>query len=433
VGDPLFCILLEAMMYQKTVLDNGLRVVSSTLPHTRSVTVAIFVGAGSRYESDELGGVSHFIEHMLFKGTERRPTAREIAEAVEGVGGVINAGTDKEVTVYWSKVPVQHFELALDILADNLLRSRFDPEEIEKERQVILEELAMYEDNPSEVAGLLIDQTLWPDQPLGRDVAGTKESVAAITRDAMLDYLHGHYVPENAVLAVAGCVPHEAVVDAAWRMLGDWPRAPHGTWYPAHDGQPGQRVSLKSKKTEQANLCLGVHGLSSFHPDRYTLDVLNTVLGEGMSSRLFLEVREKRGLAYDVHSYVSHFLDTGAAVVSAGVDPKKVGPTIEAILGELERVKHDVPEAELRKAKEFIKGRLLLRMEDTRAVASWLGGQELLRGEILSVDDVVRIIDDVTADDLKRVASDLFRPERLNLAVVGPFRSEARFATLLQR
>ena len=420
-------------MFEKTVLDNGLRVVTSSMPHTRSVSVSFFVGAGSRCESDEIAGVSHFLEHMLFKGTERRPTAQEIAEEIEGIGGVMNAATDKELTVYWAKVGHQHFARCLDVLADAVLNSVLDPTEIEKERLVILEELAMTEDSPADLVGLLIDEVLWPKQPLGRDPGGSKQSVSALTRDQIRDYVDRYYAPENTVLAVAGNVSHETVVDLANRHLGQWRRAPFGSWYPAVDGQDGPRVGLKSKKTEQAHICLAVPGYSSNHPDRYALDVLNAILGEGMSSRLFLEIREKLALAYDVHSYVSHFRDAGSAVIGAGVDPKKVEPTIQAILAELARLDEGIPDAELTKAKEFIKGRMQLRMEDTRAVSSWLGGQELLRDEILTVDEVLTAIDRITPEDLHRVAQALFRPERLNLAIVGPYKSEDRFARILRR
>jgi predicted Zn-dependent peptidase len=248
----------------------------------------------------------------------------------------------------------------------------------------------------------------------------------------MVDYLQQQYVPANTVLAVAGNVTHQQVVQEAERLMGDWENKPFAAWFPAKDGQTEPRVAVKQKKTEQVHICLGVPGLSAFHPDRYTLDVLNSILGEGMSSRLFLEVREKRGLAYDVHSYVSHYQDTGAAVISAGVDPKKVSPTIEAVLEELERLKDGIPEEEITKSREFIKGRLQLRMEDTRAVASWMGGQELLRKEILTVDDVVRIVDGVSRDNLQRVAGDVFRRDRMNLAVVGPQRSTGRLEALLK-
>ncbi|MCC6174923.1 MAG: insulinase family protein [Chloroflexi bacterium] len=417
-------------MFERTVLKNGLRVVSSTMPHTRSVSVGLYVAAGSRYEHDEIAGVSHFLEHMLFKGTERRPTAQDISEEIEGVGGIMNAATDKELTVYWAKVGHQHFERCMDVLADALLQSKLDPDEIEKERQVIIEELAMTEDSPGDLAALLIDEVLWPNQPLGRDVGGSPGSVSAITRDQIVSFVDRHYTPENTVLAVGGNVTHAQVVALAEQLYGGWAPSTAGPWYPAI-AKPSPKVALKVKKSEQAHVCVGLPGFSAEHPDRYALDLMNTVLGEGMSSRLFVEIREKLALAYDVHSYLAHFRDTGALVVSAGVDPKRVDPTIVAVLRELERMRAGMPESELRKAKELIKGRLQLRMEDTRAVTSWIGTQELLRNEILTVDEVVDIIEGVRLEDVNRVADELLRPERMSLAVVGPYRSEGRFQKLM--
>ena len=418
-------------MYERTVLENGLRIVSSTMPHTRSASVGIYVGAGSRHESDEIAGVSHFLEHMLFKGTTRRPTAQQISEEIEGIGGIMNAATDKELTVYWAKVGDQHFARCLDVLADALLNSTYQPAEIEKERQVIIEELASTEDSPPELAALLIDQALWPKQPLGRDVGGSQASVTRLTREEIVEYVRRQYAPQNTVLAVAGNVTHDEVVSRAREHLGGWERAPFGPMYPATDEHARPRVSLKSKRTEQAQVCLGMLAYPNDHPDRYALDVLNTILGEGMSSRLFVTIREELALAYDVHSYVSHFQDAGSLVVSAGVDPKRVDPTVRAIRAELSRMDEGVPETELRKAKEFIKGRIQLRMEDTRAVSSWLGGQELLRNEVLTVDEILAAIEAVTEEDVRRVSRDLLRPERMHLAIVGPYRTEARFEKLL--
>jgi predicted Zn-dependent peptidase len=418
-------------MFDKTVLPNGLRIVSSSLPHTRSVSINIFIGAGSRYESDDIAGVSHFLEHMLFKGTKRRPTAREISEEIEGIGGVMNAGTDKELTVYWAKVGDHRFAATLDILADSILNSLLDPLELEKEREVILEELAMTEDSPADIVNIMIDEVVWPSQPLGRDTGGTPDSVRATKRDAVISYMQQLYVPQNTVIAIAGNVTHDDIIARVTEYLGAWQPQPFGTWYPADIPDDTPRLRLRSKKTEQAHFCLATPGLSAVHPDRYVLDVLNAVLGEGMSSRLFLEIREKRSLCYDVHSYVNHYLDTGSTVVNAGVDPSKLDEALKATIEELLKMADVIPEKELTKAKEFIKGRLQLRMEDTRAVASWLGGQELLRREILTVDDVLQIVDGVSAESLQRVARELWRPEAFRLAVVGPFRSETRFQKLL--
>ncbi|MBI2864446.1 MAG: insulinase family protein [Chloroflexi bacterium] len=419
-------------MFQKTILNNGMTIVSSEMPHTRSVSIAVYIGVGSRYESEEQAGISHFVEHMLFKGTQARPTAKEISDAIEGVGGVLNGGTDRELTVYWCKVARPHLALAADLLADMILRSSFDPVEIEKERKVVVEEINMVFDSPHQLVDVIIDEVVWPNQALGRDVAGRKETVSSFSRETVLDYLHAHYGPRNTVVSVAGNIAHDEVVDLIDKAFRGWPLNAPTAFPPVEDGQMEPRLRVEQRKIEQAHVCLAVRGLSSLHPSRFTLDLLNVILGEGMGSRLFLELREKQGLAYDVHSYVSHFLDSGAAVVYAGVDPKRIDATISGIIEQLSRLKDGVLEEEIVRAKEFSKGRMLLRMEDTRSVASWLGGQELLTGRILTVDEVVAIIDAVNPDDLRRMAQQIYTTDKLNMAVVGPFKSQKRFAGLLR-
>jgi len=420
-------------MYQKTVLDNGLRIVTSEMPHTRSACISIFIGAGSRYETSEDAGLSHFVEHLCFKGTEKRPTSKEISETIDGVGGVLNGGTDKELTVYWVKVARPHYPVALDLLVDMLRHSKFDPVEMENERKVIIEELNMSMDSPQSRVDTLIDEVVWPDQALGRDVAGTKETVAAIDRQMILGHMSRLYLPGNSIVSVAGDISHGEVVDSIARAFGDWTGGVAGDWSPAEDSQDGPRLKVERRKTEQVHLCLAVRGLSNMHPDRFILDLLNVVLGEGMSSRLFLEIRERKGLAYDIHSHVSYLRDSGSLAVYAGVDPKKTELTIEAILRELIRLTNEqIPEAEVTKAKEMGKGRLMLRMEDTRSVSGWMGGQELLTGRILTVDEVVSIVDAITASDMQRVAQELFLTSKLNLALVGPLRNKGRLEKLLK-
>jgi predicted Zn-dependent peptidase len=420
-------------MYRKTVSDNGLRIVTSEMPHTRSVCISIFIGAGSRYELPEQAGLSHFVEHLCFKGTEKRPTSKEISETIDGVGGVLNGGTDKELTVYWVKVARPHYPVALDLLVDMLRHSKFDPVEIDNERKVIIEELNMSMDSPQSRVDTLIDEVVWPDQALGRDVAGTKDTVSAMSRQMILDHMSRLYLPGNSVISVAGDISHDEVVDSIVKAFGDWPVGVAGDWFPAEDSQDAPRLKVEPRKTEQVNLCLAVRGLSSQHPDRFILDLLNVVLGEGMSSRLFLELRERKGLAYDIHSHVSYFRDSGSLAVYAGVDPKKIELTVEAILQELIRLRDDlIPEVEIIKAKEMGKGRLMLRMEDTRSVSGWMGGQELLTGRILTVDEVVSIVDAITSSDIHRVARELFLNSKLNLALVGPVRSKGRLGRLLK-
>ena len=407
-------------MYKKAVLDNGLRVLTANMPHTQSVCVCIFIGVGSRYETNAEAGVSHFIEHLLFKGTPKRPTARDISGAIEGVGGIFNGGTDKEVTVYWCKVAKTHFPLALDVLSDILLHSKFDPLEMEKERQVIIEEINMGNDSPSQRVNMLIDELLWPHHPLGREVAGSKESVNAITRDLMLDYLGRQYIPDGSVVAVAGNIRHDEVIAAIGQALGDWTSQPVRSGFLAYKPALAKRLQIETRDIEQAHFCLALPGLSLLHPQRFTLDLLNIILGEGMSSRLFTEVRDKLGLAYSIHSYAEHFTDSGSVIIYAGVEPKKIEIAVKAVLEQLAQLRENIPEAELSKVKELSRGRLLLRMEDSRSVAGWMGGQEILTQRILSVEQTIAIIEAITAEEIKQLAREIMTGSQLRLAVVGP-------------
>ena len=417
--------------YQRTVLPNGLRILTSTMPATHSVSVSLYVGAGSRYERASEAGVSHFVEHLLFKGTSKYPSAKEVAEAIDGVGGVLNGGTDREYTVYYIKAARPHMDLALDVLFELVRRPLMDPGEMEKERKVILEELAMVADSPAQLVDLLLDSILWPDNPLGRDVAGTEETVKGIDRDMVMGYLAKQYVPNNILISVAGNIVHEEVVAAIKSALGDWSSAKPAAWIPAVGGN-GVRCAVKYKSTEQAHLSVAVPGIPLNHPDRHAIQFLSVVLGEGMSSRLFIELREKRGLVYDVHSYAAHFLDTGAFNVYTGVDPKNAVAALIVVLAELGRLREDGPTTEeLTKARELSKGRLMLRMEDTRNVSGWIGGQELLMGNVRSIEEAVAEMDAVTLEDLQRVAREIIDPSKLRLAVVGPYRSDKKFAALL--
>jgi predicted Zn-dependent peptidase len=419
-------------LYKKVTLDNGLRLVTAVMPHTRSVSISFFIGAGSRYEDDKHAGISHFIEHMLFKGTKKRPTSVAVCTPIEGVGGIVNAGTDKELTIFWCKIAQTHFDSALDVLVDILLNSLFDPAEIEKERQVIIEEINMSLDSPAQRVSMLLDELLWPGHALGRDVAGTKDSVAAISREMMLDYLAQRYRPGNAVLAIAGDIKHREVAATVRRAMAGWPKGqPHHTYFPFQE-KIGRRVLIEKRDTEQTQLCLALPGLSIVHPERFKMDLLNIILGEGMSSRLFTVIRDKLGLAYSIQSYAEHLLDTGAFTIAAGVDNKNLRVAVKAILEELARLKEIIPETELAKAKELFKGRILLRMEDSRSVAGWIGGQEILMGEILTVDEVIAIVEAITAGELQKLAEDLLVGEKLRLAVVGPFSPEEPLEDLLK-
>ena len=418
-------------MYQRSVLDNQLRVFTSSMPHTRSVSITLCVGAGSRYEAPELAGVSHFIEHLPFKGTKSWPTAQAVSEAIEGVGGIMNASTDREMTVFWCKVARIHFRKALSVMLDMILNPILDREEVEKEREIIQEELRMTYDHPTYKVDLLIDEALWPDQAMGRDVGGTPETVGKISQESIRDYMTQQYNPANTVLAIAGDVTHEEVLEMVGEATVQWKPRESLNWEPVVNGHYDPEVRMEWRRTDQTHICLALPGLSLNDPDRYNLTILNVILGDGMSSRLFQSLREVQGLAYDVSSSNSHFRDCGALTVYCGVEPKKSRLAVQGIVHELQGMHQEAPEQEITKAREYTKGRLLLRMEDTRAVSGWLASQELLQGEVATPEEVVQRLDEVNSEDVARVAKRLLQPEQLRLAVVGPHRSEARFLKLL--
>ena len=407
-------------MYNKTELDNGLRVITSSMPHSRSVCLVALVGTGSCYETKNEAGISHFAEHLFFKGTQRRPTSREITQDIEGVGGIINGGTDKEMTVFWCKVASPHFAIALDVLSDLLLNSRFDTKDIEKERQVIIEEINMNLDIPQQRVDMLIDELLWPEQPLGREITGYKETVSSLTREQLLNYLARRYMPNNTVLSIAGNIQHDEAMTQIQPMFDKWPAGELVTGYATNDRQTEARLRIEPKDVEQAHLCLAVHGFSRSHPQRFIIDLLNTVLGAGMSSRLFMEIRERRGLAYDIHSYTEHFLHSGSFGIYAGVDPAKTEAALAAILEELSKIRQGIAISELTRARELSKGRLYLRFEDSQSVALWYGTQEILLRQILDVDDVISIVDAIAVDELREVAQEILVDSGFNLAITGP-------------
>ena len=416
------------MVYNKTTLDNGLRILTVPMPHTRSVGIGVFAGVGSRYEIQVQQGISHFIEHMLFKGTQRRPTAQQISEAIEGLGGILNAGTGSEMTTYWAKVAHHHLPIALNVLLDLFRHSLFEPAEVEKERQVILQEIGRLMDVPDSWVHVLIDELIWPAHPVGWEIVGTKESVSRIQRQHLLDYVALTYTPCNTVVSIAGNLDQQKVLDQLSGELADWEMRPAPTCLPAMDADGGPALRIEYKETEQAHLCVGLRGLSLNDPDYFKLRLLNVILGEGMSSRLFLDVRERQGLAYSVGSYTSFLSDTGAIILYAGVAPQKVSDVISAMMEQLDLLrKEEVPQLELIKAKEFLKGRTLLRMEDTFANAQWFGKQEVLNQEVLTVDQVIARLDQVTAADIQAVARRLFTQEQLRLAAIGPFKNETGF------
>ena len=413
-------------------LLGGAKLVTAPMPERLSASLVLMFGGGSREEDDRLAGVSHFIEHLFFKGTLRRPTSKQIADAIEGVGGFINASTDKELTAYWARVPAEHLELGLDVLFDIVSNSNLAPEDVEKERMVILEELKGYQDQPQDYVLNLLEEIIWPGHALGRDIAGTEESVARLTRDDILEYADAHYRLPNLVIGAAGSLDENQALDIVASRL-TLPSDPDGLM-PAVEPAPlvSPHVVVRRRRTEQAHICLGVRALSYMHPDRYALDLLNTVLGEGMSSRLFLNIRERLGLAYDVHSFTQKHRDTGHLGVYLGVDPKKAVEAIHAVIAEMQTLcDRDLSGEELQRAKEFTKGRLRLDLETTNGVAFWLTYQELLMGKIKTIEDELVLVDAVSAADIRRVANELLQAP-MQMAVIGPFTRDADFRSAIR-
>jgi predicted Zn-dependent peptidase len=409
-------------MYEMTTLANDLRILTVRLPHVQSVSLAFLLDVGSRYESEPLAGASHFIEHMVFKGTERRPTPLEIAEAIEGKGGILGASTGLETTLYWAKLASAHLPEALDVVSDMLLHPRFAASDMEKERAIIGEEISSIFDAPEGLSQFLVNQLQWPQHPLGRDVAGTKQSVAALTRAALLDYMAEHYRPGRVILGLAGQVEHEKVVTWAQSNLSGWEPGAPAKWAPAPVSAGGPKLQVRFRETEQAHLSFSFAALSRGNPDRFALQLLNVILGEGMQSRLFQRVREELGLAYSIGSFVSRLQDTGAMGIFAGVGPGRTEEAIRAILDELDRLRQQpIPESELVKTVEFVKGRMALSMEDSFTVAAWFAQQQLLGPEVLEPSEAVSRFEAVQASDVQRLAGEIFQKDKLNLAIVGPF------------
>ncbi len=407
-------------MFERTALPHGPRVISARHPGSRSVSIVAYVLAGSRLETTEQAGVAHFMEHITFKGTSAYPTSRAIAEAIEGVGGSFNAATDRESTTYWVRVPRREAERGMDVLGELIVRPVLADAEIDHERTVIVEEIRSYMDDPVEYAHILFQQAMFGDGPLGREICGDETTIREMPSSAIHDFWGEMYRPANTVIAIAGDLSHAEAVDLAAHAFGQGNGVVPG-FAPAPALPAGQRYLLAHRDTSQAQLVVGVPALPRDHPDSWTLGLLNVLLGDGMSSRLFLTVREEKALAYDISSGVVDYEDAGAFEVSAGVDPDNLAEALEAILEQLALTRDQpVPEDELQKAKSYLSGGLELRMDETRHLASWFGSQEALHDRVLTLDDALAEIDAVTAADVRRVAGELFRDERLRLAVVAP-------------
>jgi predicted Zn-dependent peptidase len=411
-----------ALVFERTVLPSGPRVISARLPAARSVSIAAYVLAGSRLETPGQVGVAHFMEHLTFKGTAAYPTTRLISEAIEGVGGSFNAATDRESTVYWVRVPGREVARAMDVVGELIVRPRLEARDIESERAVIIEEIRSYLDDPAEYCQMLFQAAMFGDGALGREICGEEADINALPEAAIHDFWRETYRPANTVVSVVGDLGHDEATSLTAAAFGTGngtiPRAEPAPPLPA-----GQRARFGKRDTSQAQLCLGVPGLPRDHPDSWTLAVLNTVLGDGMSSRLFLSVREELGLAYDVSSGLVEYADAGAIEVSAGVDPAEMPAALGAILAEFVRLRDEpVGDAELGKAKRYLSGGLELRMDDTRHVASWIGGQEALHDRVLTLEEALAAVASVDADAIRRLAGELFCDDVLRLAAVAPAR-----------
>lgn len=421
------------MNIERTQLANGVRVVTSRMDHVRSASLIITFAAGARHETDEQAGISHFLEHMVFKGTSQRPDPITITREIEEVGGILNAGTSREHTNYWVKVPSVHLEKAFDVLADMLLDSTIRQEELEKERWVIFEEIHGIHDTPDDYIHDVIDELVWDGNAIGRPIIGSEKTIGAMKREDIVTFMRNNYHPGRLVISAAGEVDHDHVVRLAERTFGQMDAGTPQTFEPCTITQSAPKLQLLERQTEEAHLCVGLPAISYRDDRRQIQDTIDAVLSSGMSSRLFEEIRERRGLAYAVFSYFRGYQDVGQGVVYAGTDPDKVDETIKAVIDELWRLRNDpVPAEELTRTKELRKGRISMGLEDSRAVAGWIGSQELLFQEILTPDQVMDEIDSVTSEQVQELATELMQPERLSLAVIGPFPDEDRFRKLLE-
>jgi predicted Zn-dependent peptidase len=405
-------------MYRKDTLTNGMRVVSETLPKSRSVSIGVWVKVGSRHEPQEIGGISHFIEHLFFKGTEKR-TAKDIAIEMDSLGGEMNAFTSQETTTYYAKVVDEHLPVAVDILSDILLGSKFDPTEMEKERKVILEEIKGVEDTPDDYIHEFFTNTVWPDNPLGRPILGTKETIKALKHQDIISYIDGYYSPKEIVISVAGNFEHAQLIELLNTSFGRLSRA----GVPKKEVTPefSHAVAVRKKQLEQVQVCIGCRGMNYMHEDRYVISALNTVLGNSMSSRLFQEVREQNALAYSIYSYVTSYRDTGLLTVYAGTDPTNTLEVLRLVTRELKKIKDEgITEAEEMRVKNQIKGTLVLSLESSNSHMSRLARQEIYFGKYISIDDIIRGVEKVTSEQVQRLAQQLFTRDNLSLAILGP-------------
>lgn len=420
-------------MYQKTVLHNGLRVVTHEMTNRHSLALGIWIGVGGRYEDDKNKGAAHFLEHIVFKGTKSY-SCQEIKELIEGVGGSLNAFTCEEYTCYFAKIPAKHLETSLAVLADMVLVPRITRKDVEKERTVILEEIKMYQDLPQHLVGELLDELIWPDTPLGKRLIGTPESIGAMSYLDLKSFHRQHYAAGKMVVTASGRLPHGAFVDSVKERFARLENSLTSGFISAHEAQQEPRVKFLRKAIEQMHLALGVMGLNSSHPDREALTLFNIILGANMSSRLFNEVREKRGLAYAISSGVKYLKDTGLFTVRAGVDNNKIIEALKVILNEFEKVKKNgVTKNEFTRAKDYYVGQILLELEDTLEHMFWIGEPAVTLDQIRTPQALFKRLKKVDLADIRRVARCVLQKNKLNVSVVGPLqdRQEKQIRGLL--
>ncbi len=402
-------------------MDNGIRVLSEILPQVRSVTLGFWIGVGSRDEPSELGGISHFLEHLLFKGTEKR-TGREISELFDALGGELNAFSAKEYTCFYARLLDEHVPIGIEVLSDMLQHSLMGEKDIQAEKEVVLEELNLYEDTPDDRIHDLFAQVLWQNHPLGKSVLGSISTVRSFSRDDIIKFFSHHYIPKNIVIAAAGRIDHKNLLDMVSKHFTSYGDANFSRKLFVPEIEP--KVIVFNKPTEQCHICIGVQGLHARHEDRFALSILDNILGGGMSSRLFQEIREKKGLTYSIYSYNSLYTETGLFAIYAGTRPSKTEQVIKIIQDEIGKLLEDgVSEEEAKRAKDHIKGELVLGLESTSNRMSRLGKSELSDGEFLSLDELVERIDKVTKADVDRVAQSIFSPKSMVLTVIGPFKT----------
>ncbi len=406
-------------MYQKTILPNHIGVVSNTMKERDSVSVGLAVATGGRYEQDKNKGAAHFLEHILFKGSKSY-TCDQIKELIEGVGGSLNAFTSEEMTCYFAKIPAKHLDRTLDILSDMVFYPLIANKDVEKERTVILEEIKMYHDLPQYFVLELLDELIWPDHPLGKNLAGTVESISAMTTQDLKSFHRQNYFPANIVVAGCGQLQHQKLIDLIKKKVNQDSRQGRMGFLKVEHDQAKPKARLFKKEIEQMHLALGMYGVSNNNPDRYAVSLLNIILGGNMSSRLFDEVREKRGLAYSISSSHKSLNDTGMLLIRAGVDNKKIVQATEVILKELKKIKSGVTQDEFTRAKDYLLGQILLGLEDTLEHMLWIQESMITWDRVRTLGEIVQQVEKVTIEDIRRVARDLFREDRYNLAVVGP-------------